>query len=109
MIRIDYTEINRIIEILSEAKNITYDCENMIYYADGVELREEFIHDTCTKFSHYINCVHNALTKSRNILSKELNNDEVKKILLKERSNEHAPKKTSRGRRSKTTKTKGTV
>ena len=73
---IDFKGVNDFIDFIESCKTITYNNEKNIYFFDGIEVREQFILETCSKFSHFINVINN------NLLNKKLNIQSVK--VLKE-------------------------
>lgn len=86
-IKIDYTEIDRTIKIIKNSKAGFYDPIERAYFLDGFKMSENFLNDTISKFSHYINAVSNMrynfpvgsykdYMEAQNLIAKEIKDDE---------------------------------
>ena len=77
---IDFTEINRVIGLLENSKEVIYDSTKKIYIVDGDEqIEERFFLETFSKFSHFINVISNTLLskKTDNVQSIEIHTNVV--------------------------------
>jgi hypothetical protein len=75
---INFDGINEVINLLENCEKVFYNTETQEYEFDGVIIKERFLYETCSKFSHYINIINNTLmNKKQNLKSVEVSNKQV--------------------------------
>ena len=75
---IDFTEINKVINLLENCKSIHYDVNNKVYTIDNKdEIEEKFFLEVCSKFSHFINVINNTLLYKKTVIQLEKSQDNV--------------------------------
>ena len=95
---IDFSVINEFIQLLENCKTFYYDSNSFEYVIDDIRIKEEFLFETCSKFSHYINVINNTLLKKKlklqsTSVDKEQLPDDLKKLFYKpKRRNKDAKK-----------------